>query len=1304
VKFTTFIVTTLLVVVIGYPASSQIPADNAHGAPPRISQQIDVAHLVALPGNVRKDLSPNLDLGSVEDGLPLRLFMVLQRTAEQQADLDNLLARLQQPTASEFHKWLTPQQFGARFGASPQDISKITAWLEASGIHVNGVQNNATFIDFTATVGQVRSVFHTQLHYYNKEGGKYPALVSDPMIPAALLPVVAGIKGLNKIPPHTNYTLNRQTAYNAATHRWHSVEAAAASPEYADGSGNLDVTPQDLYTIYNVSKVFSSGNLATHATVAVIEESDIEYGTVNSSTGVATGGDVATFRSLFGVPGTLNMHVYHGYGTVTCSAPGIDPNQNGEEGEAALDAEWANALAPSANLIFMSCDQSSDGGITTAMMALIDNNLSDVMSLSYGNSEIGFTSSDFSAQDSMYAQAATQGQTIFVSAGDSGSDVADQNTMGTATSGVNVSAFGAPLVTVAGGTDFLDSYDSQQGGLPQTTYWGATNSNYYGNALSYIPETAWNASCASSIIAAVNGYSGAGYCALGPNTNPNINGAVVGGSGGFSTHYSTPSYQSGILGYSGTKRAQPDIAGFAASGFWGHALISCDSYVANSACTSPTTFGAAGGTSFVAPYMAGVAGLLVNYTGSRQGLLNPALYALAKAQFTASGTKQACYSNGQTSNTGVTSSLPASTCIFNDVTSSNNDVPCQAGATNCYVNSGAPYGMLSLTNSNSLTVAFPSAPGYDEVSGIGTLNAYNLITKWDTAFTSTTGLSANPTSISSSQSTTLKATVTGGAPTGYVDTPPAVTGSLTFAAGSTALGNCTLSGATCSIQVNGTSLQVGANSITATYTGSGTYPASTSSMQTVTVTSANGTPQKITFNPISSQTVGTQLALSATASSGLAVSFNSSTTGICTVSGTTANLVATGTCTIAASQSGNGTYAPATPVNQSFTVTTVAGLGFIPITPCRVVDTRGTTGSLGGPSLAAGSTRSFPLPTSTCGLPSNASAYSLNVTVVPRHALEYLSLWPTAQPQPVVSTLNSLDGRIVANAAIVPAGTSGSVSVYVTDQTDVIIDVNGYFGAASSSGALSFVPVTPCRVEDTRAANGPFGGPILTANSTRSFTVPASACSIPSSAAAYSLNATVVPTNTLSYLTLYPTGIAQPVVSTLNSYTGQVVANAALVPAGTGGAITAYVTDQTNLIADINGYFTSTPATPLVFNAVTPCRVADTRNATGPLGGPVMAANSTRSFPLPSSACGIPSGASAYALNVTVVPSGALNYLTLWPAGQSQPTVSTLNSYNGQIVANAALVPAGSAGAVDVFVTNQTQVILDIVGYFSSAP
>jgi uncharacterized protein YqgV (UPF0045/DUF77 family) len=247
---------------------------------------------------------------------------------------------------------------------------------------------------------------------------------------------------------------------------------------------------------------------------------------------------------------------------------------------------------------------------------------------------------------------------------------------------------------------------------------------------------------------------------------------------------------------------------------------------------------------------------------------------------------------------------------------------------------------------------------------------------------------------------------------------------------------------------------------------------------------------------------------------------------------------------------------------------------FYPATPCRIADTRYGSGQFGAPSMNTGETRGFPLPLSTCGIPSTASAYSLNVTVVPAGYLGYLTTWPTGQPQPNASTLNSWTGKVVANAALVPAGSNGSVSVYVSDPTNVILDTNGYFAPPGSPGALTFYPVAPCRVADTRQALGDFGGPTMEAQTTRSFTIPASGCSIPATAAAYSLNVTVVPGGVvLPYLTTWPTGAAQPLVSTLNSFDGSVVANAAIVPAGTGGAISVFVDSRTDVILDINGYF-----------------------------------------------------------------------------------------------------------------------------------
>ena len=385
------------------------------------------------------------------------------------------------------------------------------------------------------------------------------------------------------------------------------------------------------------------------------------------------------------------------------------------------------------------------------------------------------------------------------------------------------------------------------------------------------------------------------------------------------------------------------------------------------------------------------------------------------------------------------------------------------------------------------------------------------------------------------------------------------------------------------------------------------------------------------------------------------------------------------------------------------TGTPAAGLHFLPVPPCRVADTRGPAGPFGGPSMSTGSARVFTIPQGACGIPATAQAYSLNVTVVPQGPLPFLTLWPSGQTQPLVSTLNSFGGTVVANAAIVPAGTGGAVSVFATAPTDVILDIDGYFDSTTAANSFSFYPATPCRVADTRGAAGLFGGPSLVGGQSRDFAIPSAGCSIPVTAQAFSLNVTAVPlTNFLGYLTTWPTGQTRPVVSTLNSWQGQVVANAAIVPAGANESVSVFVTDPANAILDINGYFGQPGnAGALSFYPIAPCRVADTRNATGPFGGPELDARATRSFAIPAGGCNVPTTAAAYSMNVTVVPAGPLSYLTAWPTGSAQPVVSTLNSFGGAVVANAAIVPAGASGAVSIFVTNPTHVILDINGYFA---
>ena len=399
---------------------------------------------------------------------------------------------------------------------------------------------------------------------------------------------------------------------------------------------------------------------------------------------------------------------------------------------------------------------------------------------------------------------------------------------------------------------------------------------------------------------------------------------------------------------------------------------------------------------------------------------------------------------------------------------------------------------------------------------------------------------------------------------------------------------------------------------------------------------------------------------------------------------------------VSLSQDGN-TAATGGPINGGigsswvFTQIPEVPLHFVAVTPCRIADTRNPDGPFGGPQMAGGMIRDFAIPNSACGIPSTAQAYSLNVTVVPDGPLGYLTVWPTGQEQPVVSTMNSYDGRVKANAAITPAGTGGSISVYVTNNTDVILDIDGYFVPDT---ALEFYPLTPCRIADTRNPAGPLGGPSLAARSTRDFPI-RSACNIPAGALAYSLNFTAVPHGFLGYLTTWPAGDVQPVVSTLNSYTGAVTANAAIIEAGTNGDIDVYVTDSADLVIDINGYFAAAGTGGQSLYNFVPCRVLDTR-----LQGNVGAFQGVLDVNVTGSACGVTNTAQAYVFNATVVPSGPLGYLTLWPQGQAQPVVSTLNAVDGEVTSNMAIVPTGN-GSVNAYTTNPTQLLLDISSYFA---
>jgi hypothetical protein len=290
--------------------------------------------------------------------------------------------------------------------------------------------------------------------------------------------------------------------------------------------------------------------------------------------------------------------------------------------------------------------------------------------------------------------------------------------------------------------------------------------------------------------------------------------------------------------------------------------------------------------------------------------------------------------------------------------------------------------------------------------------------------------------------------------------------------------------------------------------------------------------------------------------------------------------------------------------------------------------------------------------------------------------------------------MNSLDGRIKANAALVTAGAGSAISVFASNTTNLIIDIDGYF-TIPGVNTLQFYALAPCRVLDTRNSNGDLGGPYLQSGQERDFPVLESNCQIPSSAQAYSMNFTVVPYNgePLGYLTVWPQGSPKPTVSTLNNLTATIVANAAIVPAGTGGGIAVYPSGNTQLVADIDGYFAPAGDGGLSLYPAPPCRVIDTRKGNGAFSGELT-------VDVVDSVCAPPATAQAYVFNATVVPVGPLGYLTLWPDTETQPLASTLNAIDGAITSNMAIV-SNLDGKTDAFASGTTQLILDISSYFA---
>jgi subtilase family serine protease len=757
--------------VAAQTTSPQVRAEFRTAPRSLITQTVDRSRAVTARGAVHREVATAQDLGALNPSAQLEhMQLVLQRPRERQAAFDAEVIALHQSGGPSYHQWLTPEVIGAEFGPSASDIATLTRYLQSEGFTVAFVGKSGMFVDFSGTVAQVQQSFHAEIHNLRLATGevRYSA-VNEAQLPEALTPLVASFIPISNIAPHPLIV--------PAPPRSHSPGIAGLLADGLPnntGGGAYDVGAQDFYTIYNEMPLISAGTVTgSGITIALLEQTDINPN------------DVIAFRTMMGVnPATPagSLTPVHGAGSISCS----DPNVNGDEDEAVLDTEWAGAVAPGATLLFMSCNS-----VHLSAEAVIDNNLATTMSLSYGLTEGGNQGATTLFSD-LWEQAAAQGETVVVSAGDAGSaNTLDQgNGVTIASNGLAVNALASsPYDVAAGGTDFQDVYNQDEGSsFNIVNYWNPSNGANYSSALSYIAETTWNDTCASSIRSydvenAHNNPNAASdpYALCDDSANRSSYLKPIGGGGGVSIWEARPTWQNGtvyglnvapISTY--TNRLLPDISLFASNGDWGHAL---DFYQSDTSGSLQR----AGGTSFVAPQLAGLFALIAQKTGERLGQPNFVLYNMAGVEFGTTSYTGGCNGSGA-SGIGTTTSPPAGTCIFYDIQTSNNAVACTPGSANCYTQTGSD-GILSTGSPPAVNqIAYPSLQGYDLATGIGSVNITNLVNKWQTVASG--GITFTPT-----------VTVTSTAASYTYGSPSAITYTATVSgSGSFPTGSVTFSG------------------------------------------------------------------------------------------------------------------------------------------------------------------------------------------------------------------------------------------------------------------------------------------------------------------------------------------------------------------------------------------------------------------------------------------------------------------------------------------------------------------------------
>lgn len=597
---------------------------------PLITEALDESRMTVLRGNTHPLARREFDLGTAPATLPMeRMLLVLKRSPEQESALHKLLDDQQDKNSPNYHKWLTPEQFGAQFGPSDADMQTITSWLQSHGFQV-GTSKGRSVLEFSGSASQVQDAFHTTIHKYVVSAQQHWANANDPSIPAALAPAVAGVMTLH------NFTKKPTLHFSGERIPARMVQVPGrAKPQVTfppqNGQPALNaLAPQDYAVIYNIKPVYNTyTGVGVH--IGVIGRSNLFNG----------GQDVTDFYSQIGTGNSLSTPFF---GIVL---NGADPGDlgGGEEAEATLDSTWSGALAPGANVsLVVSATTNTSDGVDLSEAYIVENNLTDIMTESFSACELFATDGQLAGQSALAEQAAAQGITYFVSSGDDGATGCDDPSVAPASFPISVNFLASTAFNVAvGGTLFNENGNTSK-------YWLSTPP-ISETAISYIPEDAWNESSLANGLWSTSGGASAG------NTQ----------NGGTTPGVAKPYWQSGVTGIPADNvRDLPDVSLTAA----GH-----DPYLVclDGSCT-PDTQGNLfvyfiSGTSASAPSFAGIMALIDQGASGRQGLANYILYRLAAQQ---SAYPSQCNGSG-------TAAAPASTCIFNDVTVGNNVVPGEVG-------------------------------------------------------------------------------------------------------------------------------------------------------------------------------------------------------------------------------------------------------------------------------------------------------------------------------------------------------------------------------------------------------------------------------------------------------------------------------------------------------------------------------------------------------------------------------------------------------------------------------------------------